>query len=91
MAKSILQKEKVCLVCKTTMNLHKHHVLYGPNRPKSEKYGLTVYLCQEHHTGNQGVHFQKQFNEELHQMAQMAFEEIYGHELFIQEFGRNYL
>ena len=88
---SILQKEKCCLVCKTTRNLERHHVLYGPNRPKSEKYGLVVWLCAEHHRGNQCVHFQKQFNEELHQLAQMAFEEKYGSELFMQEFGRNYL
>ena len=87
---SILQKEKVCMVCKTTRNLESHHCFGGPRRKLSEKYGLKVWLCHEHHTGNQGVHFNKEFMDELHEYAQTVFESLYGYEEFMKEFGKNY-
>ena len=41
---SVLQTKKECFFCKTTRNLHRHHVLYGSsNRKQAEKYGFTVY------------------------------------------------
>ena len=55
---SVLQTKKECFFCKTTRNLHRHHVLYGSsNRKQAEKYGFTVYLCLNHHTnGGEAVH-----------------------------------
>ena len=55
---SVLQTKKECFFCKTTQNLHRHHVLYGSsNRKQAEKYGFTVYLCLNHHTnGGEAVH-----------------------------------
>lgn len=93
MSKSILQKEKECWACHTRFNLHEHHVIYGTaNRKKSEKYGLKVWLCVHHHTGNAGVHNgNKQLDLELHQLAQRKFEEKYGHELFMNTFHKNWL
>lgn len=93
MSKSILQTERVCWFCGTTYNLHKHHVIYGRgNRAKSEHYGLTVYLCQPHHTAAlEGVHFNAERDLELKKYAQKAFEARYGHEKFMEEFGKNYL
>ena len=90
MADSILQKEKVCMVCKTTRNLESHHIFGGPRRKASEAYGLKIWLCHEHHTGNQGVHFQKDLMDELHEYGQMVFESIYGEEEFFKVFGKNY-
>lgn len=87
---SILQKEKVCMVCRTTRNLESHHIYGGPRRRASERLGLKIWLCHEHHTGNQGVHFNKDFMDELHEYAQMVFESIYGEEEFLKEFGKNY-
>ena len=50
--KSILQKEKECYYCKTTLNLEEHHCLYGTaNRRIAERFGLKVWLCSEHHRG----------------------------------------
>lgn len=50
--KSILQTNKECYVCKTTYNLHLHHICYGvANRKISDKNGFVVYLCQYHHEG----------------------------------------
>lgn len=90
--KSILQENKECLVCRST-NVALHHVFFGTaNRKKSDEYGLVVFLCQRHHnTSNAGVHFNKQLDLKIKQMAQRKFEEIYGHEKFMQEFGRNWL
>ncbi len=90
--RSILQKEKKCWLCGTTIDLHRHHVFGGSaNRAKSEKYGLTVYLCAPHHNMSaSGVHFDKAFDRQLKAWAQGKFEEIYGHEKFMDVFGRNY-
>ena len=94
MAKSVIQSEKECYVCGTTYNLHDHHIIYGyANRKLSEKYGLKVWLCAEHHNmGNQGVHFNKELDTHLKEKAQEYFESNYGtREEFMEIFGRSYL
>lgn len=93
MAKSIIQSEKECFLCKTTQNLQEHHVFYGTgNRKISEKYGMTVWLCQKHHTGNLGVHFNRKFDVELKVIAQKQFETNCGsREEFIRLFGKSYI
>lgn len=91
--KSIIQTTKECYVCKTTFNLQDHHIIYGTsNRKQSEKYGLKVWLCQEHHTGSTGVHFNKSLDNHLKKLAQEHFEAEYGtREYFRSVFGRSYL
>lgn len=91
--KSVMQAKKQCFVCATTLNLHEHHVWHGTaNRKKAEEYGLKVYLCQEHHTGSHGVHFNKALDEGLKMLAQSKFEELYGsREDFIKIFGKSVL
>ena len=89
MAKSIISNVKQCFVCGSPY-VHKHHVYGAANRKLSEKYGCWVYLCPEHHTGNSGVHFDKEFNTELKKYTQRKFEETYD-ENFMNIFGRNYL
>lgn len=55
--KSILQNLKECYVCYSTTNLEEHHIFFGTaNRKLSEKDGLKVWLCAEHHRGTYGVH-----------------------------------
>ena len=88
---SIVQKEKVCLVCRTTQNLECHHIFGGSRRSLSTEYGLTTWLCHEHHTGIHGVHFDKKFMQELKELGQIVFTEKYGDALFFQRFGKNYL
>lgn len=90
---TVLQSSKECFVCGTTLNIHDHHVFFGTaNRKMSEKYGLKVFLCQEHHTGSHGVHFNKALDEGLKMLAQAKFEEHYGsREDFIKEFGKSVL
>ena len=60
-------------------------------RKQSEKYGLKVWLCMRHHTGDRGVHFDKGLDRKLKEMAQTKFEEAHTREEFIKIFGRNYL
>ena len=89
-SKSILQQEKCCMACKTTRNLERHHCFLAARRKTSEKWGLWVWLCHDHHTGRNGVHFNREFMEELQEYAQTVFEGLYGYEEFMQEFGKNY-
>lgn len=93
MAKSVIQSEKECFVCGTTYNLHDHHIFFGTaNRKQSEKYGMKVWLCQEHHTGSSGVHFNRDLDLHLKKLAQEKFEALYGaNTRFIDVFGKNYL
>ena len=91
--KSVLQASKECYVCGRTDQLHDHHVIYGgANRRISEKYGLKVWLCYEHHTGNAGVHFNPELNQQLHEIAQRFYESHYGNrEDFRRDFGKSWL
>ena len=91
---SILSNERVCYVCGTPLDLHKHHVYEGIGRRKtSEKWGCWCYLCGRHHNLSQvGVHFNKQLDTEIKQKCQAKWEEINGsREDFIKIFGRSYL
>lgn len=97
--KSIIQKEKECFTCRvnygveTTVGLHDHHIFEGSARRKnSEKFGLKIYLCGRHHNlSKYGIHYQKQLDLELKQLAQKKFEETHSREEFLKYFRRNYL
>lgn len=90
---SIIQTEKRCYVCGTTYNLHDHHIFYGnSNRKQSEKHGLKVWLCaHDHNMSVAGVHFNKELDTELKQMAQAKFEETHTREEFRAVFGKSWL
>jgi len=92
--RSIVQDKKECLVCHTTIGLHKHHVFYGynGNREKSEKYGCWVWLCGKHHNlSNEGVHFDKRLDGVIKAITQKRFNEVYKELRFIDVFHRNYM
>ena len=75
--------------------LDKHHIFGGANRGKSEKYGLTVYLCHGscHLFGERAAHNCRETMDELHRYGQRKAMEEQGwsREDFVREFGRNYL
>ena len=52
-------------------------------------------LCPTCHRGNskekKGIHFNKEMALRYKQKHQRLFEEKYGHEMFMQLIGRNYL
>ena len=90
--KSIIQTERECYVCKTTLNLHEHHIFGGPNRKHSEAYGLKIHLCAiDHNMSDRGIHFNKELDTAVKQMAQEKFEETHTREEFMAIFGKSWL
>lgn len=91
---SVIQKEKKCFVCETTIGLECHHCLHGTaNRKLAEQYGLKVWLCNEHHTGSMhSVHRNKELDDHLKKVAQRTFERVHGSRNdFRAIFGKSYL
>lgn len=88
-----------CYLCKILHNdssvkyTEEHHCIYGTaNRKLSEKYGLKVYLCPEHHrTGSEAVHFNRNIDLLVKSLAEEAFIKRYPGKSFLKVFGRNYL
>lgn len=91
--KSIIQTERECYVCGTTQDIHEHHIFEGTaNRRQSEKYGMKIFLCGRHHNmSNQGIHFNKELDISVKQMAQEIFEETHTREEFREIYGKSYL
>ena len=86
------QGDPRCFFCGSQRNLEAHHCLGGvANRPLSEKYGLWVWLCHEHHTGTEGAQYNAALNRQLKMDAQYAFEQKYDRETWMKVFGKNYL
>lgn len=102
MAKSIRhnKQDRTCYLCMllrqdcdTRSSLQEHHAMPGTaNRKLSEKYGLKVYLCMEHHTaGPDAVHNNAGLQRMLQEKAQRVFERKYSHEKWMEVFGRSYI
>lgn len=88
--KSIIQKgERTCFVCGST-TVECHHIFGGPNRQLSEKYGLKVYLCPEHH---RRIHEGGRMMDALHEEGERAYIRQYNADCedFRRVFGKNYL
>lgn len=75
--------------------LDKHHIFGGANRSKSERLGLTVYLCHHscHIFGEDAVHRNKYTMRMIHRFGQQKAMKENGWDVdqFIREFGKNYL
>lgn len=87
-----------CFLCGRNGNgdrLERHHIFGAANRPLSEKYGLTVYLCGErcHRTGRYSVHQNAEVADYLHRYGQRKAmqEQGWTAEEFKDIFGKNYL
>ena len=90
--------EKKCFLCGRNGSadpLDRHHIFAGPNRQKSEKYGLTVYLCHNdcHIFGKEAVHNNAKNMLYVKQYGQRKAmqEQGWSTEDFIKEFGKTYL
>ena len=89
----IVQDEK-CFFCGNTQQLHCHHCIPGTaNRKKSDEYGLMIWLCPFHHNlGKKSVHQDREMDLKVKRFAQEYFEKNIGNrELWLKEFGKNYL
>lgn len=92
MKKSIICNTRECYVCGRINTLHRHHIFFGTaNRKVSERLGLTVYLCLEHHEGNEGVHHNRELDLKLKRIAQRAYEADHSRQEWMSEIGKNYL
>lgn len=86
-----LAQKGACVVCGSPFT-ERHHVFPGSFRKKSEEWGYTLPLCRRHHTGNDGIHFNRPMMLHYQQLAQRDFEARFGtRELFIKEFGKSRL
>ena len=71
---------------------HLHEIIYGKNRINSIKYNFVLPLCANHHTGKDGIHFNKELDLYYKRLCQIYFENNIGNrKKFIKIFGRNYL
>lgn len=94
MVKSLLQRNKACYICGTTLNLHLHHIFYGTaNRKLSDADGCVVYLCQRHHTGAAGVHSNRKIDLTLKARCQIEWQKQNNKTIedFIARYGKNYI
>lgn len=90
----MITKDKKCFFCPSTIALEEHHCLHGTaNRKKADKYGLTVWLCPYHHRlGKKAVHNCQETDKILQKYGQQYFLDNIGNmDLWMQEFGKNYL
>lgn len=92
-APSILQTEHECFLTGNPCNITRHEVFFGnDHRKKSKEYGCWIYLTPELHTqSNECVHRNAILDRNLKIMAQERFERLYGHDKFMEIFGKNYL
>lgn len=100
--KSCVKKDEFCIMPKSPLykterkeGLSRHEVFFGrKNRQLSIKYGLIIFLEDKmHNMSNKGIHFDKEFCEEVQKIGQKAFMEYYNKtkEEFREIFGKSYL
>lgn len=82
-----------CIFCGSN-NTEIHHVYFGvANRPIADKHGLTVPLCNKHHTGSgDSPHRNRIIDIALKCWAQTVYENQIGtRDQFRKDFGKSYL
>lgn len=92
MGKSIMVKSlDWCYICGRPREAI-HHIFYGTgNRKISDKNGFVVPLCASCHTGQNGVHFNRELDLELKRRCERKFLETHRLAEFMTLIGRNYL
>lgn len=90
--------ERKCWLCGRNGSadpLDRHHIFEGAYREKSEKLGLTVYLCHHdcHIFGPEAAHRNAEAMRKLHVYGQKLAMERFGwtEDEFRAEFGKSYL
>lgn len=79
---------KICYICNKNKKEDLHEIFGGCNRGKSMQWGLVIPICRECH---QEWKTNKELRIKYQQEAQFKFEDQYDHELFMQEFRKNYI
>jgi len=88
MADSIMQDRKECFYTGRTDDLAKHHIMRGSRRKRADKLGCWIWVTPEWH---RKIHENRILEEQLKQLCQMKFEELYGHDTWMWVFEKNYL
>ena len=85
---SILQAERCCYIC-GRYDVDLHHCIHGRNNRKhSDRYGLTVWLCRDHH---EMIHRNRMEDLKLIRLAQRKFEDTHTRDEFRTVFGKSFL
>ena len=73
-------------------NLCIHHVYRGAFRDKSTEYGCWIWLRPDwHNQTNYSIHNDRNLELRIQAMCQMAFEDRYSHEDFMEVFKTDYI
>lgn len=94
MSKSIMQETKECYITHSPYHLARHHCYGGSRRQLSEEWGCWVWLRADwHNLADYGVHGKNghELDMRLKRECQKRFEELHGHEKFMEVFKKNYL
>ena len=95
MTESIMSNEKRCLICGTTIDLHRHHIFHGTsNKQISENEGCWVWLCFHHHDdgSKECIHNNPQYEKTMQMFCQYVWEREKGsRDEFRKKFGKSYL
>jgi hypothetical protein len=87
---SIIQHEKECYICQNP-NVEEHHIFFGRGyRKLSEQMGLKIWLCAEHHRGDDGPHQNREIDLFYKRLAQVIYENTHSGAEFMALIGRNY-
>ncbi len=95
MTMSIMPTEvNKCFICGRRGPTEYHHIFGAANRKKSDKDGMTVWLCHScHNEMPNGVHQNRAIRRQLQAVAQRRWMEFYNktEDEFRSAYGRSYL
>ena len=81
-----------CYFCERTP-VEIHHIIFRSECSKeiTEKYGMVIPLCHEHHLGNNSPHRNRNADLYLKGLATRLFKEKYPELDFRETFGKEYV
>ena len=88
---AVPEDEAWCYLSGLHTNIEFHHIMNGPYRKKSEKYGCWVWLNSTVHFNLHNTREGKQWERSLKAKCQLAFINQYSMELWMDTFHRSYL
>ena len=86
---SIMQDEKCCFLTGSTQNIDLHHCFHGIRRKAADRWGCWIWLRHDLHMELHDKN--KELDRMIERSCQERFEELYGHEKFMEVFGKSYL
>lgn len=94
-ARMIEFSDKQCFICGSRDKVEVHHIFGAANRARSDKDGMTIYLCSEcHREGRYAVHQNADTAQLIHAVGELMWLAKHpgaGVWEFAAKYGRNYL